>query len=59
MKARIFGLVCCFLSAILQFVAFLRHHDALYLFVSFGFVILGVVGIYKICKEDETDDIEE
>lgn len=59
MKILIFSMICNFLCAVLQLFTYFRSRDPLHLAVSAGFVILGIVCVSKILKEEKKDKTEE
>ncbi len=59
MKIKILFVIGVFISAILQFISFVLYRDPVNLTVSVGMFLIDAIYIYKICKENETDDIEE
>lgn len=56
---RIIAMVCSFFCAILQFFNYIRSRDSLYLTLSAGFVVLGILYIRRMLKEEKKDETEE
>lgn len=59
MKISFFSMICTFLCAILQFVAYIHSRDSLYLTIAAGFVILGILHIRNMIKAEAKEAKDE